>query len=78
MQPPKDGIESFSIDGTEPKLVDVVAGTTPRLWYRRLVPELEARGVLRKNGARWYGRRADIERALTEASTASPTTEKRA
>lgn len=65
----KSPVEHFTVDGSHPRLTEVIPGTTPQKWYRSLLPELEARGVLVKRGAAWYGRRSDIEAALIAAPT---------
>lgn len=61
----KDRVERFTVNGEPPTLVDLVPGTTPQHWYRSLARELVDRGVLLKRGHAWYGRRRDIEAALT-------------
>lgn len=45
-------------------LVELVPGTTRRIWLAELIPSLVAAGVLRKVGRAWFGRRSEIEAAL--------------
>lgn len=47
-------------------LVQLVPGTTAKLWLTRWIPALVAARVLRKIGKAWVGRRAAIESALLD------------
>lgn len=44
--------------------VDLVPGSTRRLWLTRWIPELVAAGVLVKRGKSWLGVRSEIVNAL--------------
>lgn len=45
-------------------LVELVPGTTRRIWLAELIPSLVASSVLVKRGRAWFGRRSEIEAAL--------------
>lgn len=45
-------------------LLDLVPGSSRKLWLTRLVPALVAAGVLRKIGKSWVGRQSAIETVL--------------
>lgn len=75
--PTREPVEHFTVEGSHPRLTDVVPGTTAQKWYRYLLRELEACGALTKRGAAWYGRRSDIERALTEPPPSTKRTKAR-
>jgi hypothetical protein len=46
------------------RLVELVPGSTRKLWLTQWVPSLMKAGVLRKLGRAWIARRAAIEAAL--------------
>ncbi len=49
---------------TSARLAATVPGTTRGWWKRTMAPELARRGVLRKIGRGWFGRRGEIVAAL--------------
>jgi hypothetical protein len=53
-------IELYSVRG----LVDLVPGSTRKVWLGNWIPMLTSAGVLRKRGRGWVGRRHEIEAAL--------------
>lgn len=62
------GLELWSVES----LVDLVPGSSRKLWLVSWIPNLKRSGALRKVGRKWIGRRSVIERELLSG----PTTQK--
>jgi hypothetical protein len=56
MQPSAGAIERWTMKN----LIELVPHSTKRTW-QTWIPQLVAKGVLRKKGRAWLGRRADIQ-----------------